>query len=138
MPQFATVASAVVGAVGTVASISQQKKAAALSAKQQALQTRRSQRQAIREAQIRRSQVQASSVAGGSNLGSGLAGGMSSLGSQIGGSLGFSTQMSGLSNQIGMANQRAQTFSDIGGLGFAAFGKTGGWDKVFGMFGKQG
>jgi hypothetical protein len=137
MAQFAMVASAIAGVAGTAASMKQQKRAADLSAKQQALQTRRSQRQAIREAQIRRSQVQASSVAGGSNLGSGLAGGMSSLGSQIGGSLGFSTQMSGLSNQIGLANQRAQTFSDIGGLGFSAFKGLGGWDKVFGMFKKE-
>ena len=136
MPQFATVASAVIGAVGTVASISQQKKAAKLSARQQALQTQRSQRQAIREAQIRRSQVQASSVAAGSNLGSGLAGGMSSLGSQIGGSLGFSTQMSGLRNQITKAGSRASTYGAMGELGFTAFGKLGGWDKVFGLFNK--
>jgi uncharacterized protein YcfJ len=131
------VVAAVVGAGATVASINQQKKAADLSAKQQAVQTQRSQRQAIREAQIRRSQVQASSVAAGSNLGSGLAGGMSSLGSQIGGSLGFSTQMSGLSNQITMAGSRASTYGAMGELGFTAFGKLGGWDKVFGLFNKE-
>lgn len=136
MPQAAMVASAVVGAGATIASIGQQRKAAALTARQQALQTQRSQRQAIREAQIRRAQVQASSIAGGSNLGSGLAGGMSSLGSQIGGSLGFSNQMSGLSNEITMAGQRANTAGAIAGLGFDAFKGLGGWDKVFGMFGK--
>jgi hypothetical protein len=132
MPQFALVASAVVGAVGTAVSISQQRKAADLQQKQQAVETRRSQRQAIREAQIRRAQITQSSVAGGSNLGSGLAGGMSSIGSQIGSSLGYSTQMSGLSKEISMASQKAELAGSLGGLGFNVFGKVGGWDKLWG------
>lgn len=132
MGQFALVASAVVGAVGTVASISQQRKSASLQQKQQAVETRRSQRQAIREAQIRRAQVMQSSIAGGSNLGSGLAGGMSSVGSQVGSSLGYSTQMSGLSQDISMASQNAQTAGSLGELGFKVFGKVGGWDKLWG------
>lgn len=121
MPQFALVASAVVGAVSTVASISQARKSAALQQQQSALQNRNSQRQAIREAQIRRAQATQSAVAGGANLGSGYAGGMSSLSSQLGGSLGYSSQMSGLNTQVSMANQAAQTFSDVGQFGFKAF-----------------
>jgi hypothetical protein len=121
MPQFALIASAIVGAVGTVASVSQARKSAALQQRQSALQNRNSQRQAIREAQIRRAQATQSAVAGGANLGSGLAGGMASLGSQLGSSLGYSTQMSGLNSQISMANANAQTYSDVGQFGFKAF-----------------
>lgn len=121
MGQFALVASAIVGAVGTVSSVAQARKSAALQQRQSALQNRNSQRQAIREAQVRRAQATQSAIAGGANLGSGFAGGMSSLSSQLGGSLGYSSQMSGLNNQISMANSNAQTFSDVGQFGFKAF-----------------
>ena len=54
-----------------------------------------------------------------------IQGGLSSLSSQLGGGLGYSTQMSGLSGQISAASSRAQTlsglssiFGDISGMDF--------------------
>jgi hypothetical protein len=134
MGQTAMVISAIAGAVGTAASINQQKKAAALQQRQSELQNRRSQRQAIREAQIRRAQAVSSSVAGGSNLGSGIAGGISSLGSQVGETLGFSSQYSGLSKQINLATQRANTFSSIGKFGFGLFDSLSGGQGFSALF----
>lgn len=115
MPQVAMVASAVAG----VASIGQQIKAGETARKQSELQNKRSQRQAFREAQIRRAQSLASSVAGGSSFGSGIAGGMSSLNSQLGETMGYSSQMSGLNKQISMAEQRASFFKAASEFNFA-------------------
>jgi hypothetical protein len=116
---------AVIGATAAVAStavsINQQKKASKAQARQQELSARRSQRQAIREAQIRRAQSQVQAGAMGVTGGSGLAGGQASLSSQLGGSLGFAGQMSGLSQQITMAQSRAQTAGAVAGLGMQAF-----------------
>lgn len=106
----------VISAVSGLAAMNQQKKAAALQQKQSELQNRRSQRQAFREAQIRRAQSTVSSVAGGSNFSSGLAGGMSSLSSQLGETLGYSSQMSGLNKQISMAQQRGSFFEAFAGF----------------------
>ncbi|MDB4489295.1 hypothetical protein N9017_04185, partial [Akkermansiaceae bacterium] len=66
--------------------------------------------------------------------GSGLAGGQASLSSQLGGSLGFAGQMSGLSQQISMAQSRAQTAGAIAGLGSQVFSAAGG----FGAFSNPG
>lgn len=130
---------AVIGAVatvgGTIASVNAQKRASRLQQEQQTLATRRSQRQAVREAQIRRAQTMSAGQALGASGGSGVAGGISSLGSQLGSSLGFASQMSGLSNQISMAQSRVATAGAIAGLGSSVFQATGG----FGAFnsGKQ-
>ena len=134
MPQAPVIAAiaGVAAVAGTAVSINQQKKASAAPRRQQGLSARRSQRQAIREAQIRRAQSQVQAGAMGVTAGSGLAGGQASLSSQLGGSLGFAGQMSGLSQQITMAQSRAQTAGAIAGLGSQVFSDAGG----FGAFSK--
>jgi hypothetical protein len=67
----------------------------------------------------------------GASGGSGVAGGISSLGSQLGSSLGFASQMSGLSKQIGMAQSRSATAGALANLGSSVFQTVGG----FGAFG---
>ncbi len=126
MPQALMVASAVIGIGGTVYSANQQKKAARAAQKQQVEQNRRSQRQALREAQIRKAQTQQTATATGASFGSGLAGGLSSLASQFGSSAGYSSMMSGLNQQIAMAGQRADFGAAVGNLGFKAFDTLGG------------
>ena len=130
--EAALVISAVTATVGTVASISQQQKAARAQAQQQQLQSRRSQRQAVREAQIRRAQTLATAQAAGAMGGSAVGGGLSSLSSQLGGTLGYASQMSGLSKEITMASSRAQTAGAVASLGMTAFSGLGGFDKLQG------
>jgi len=120
----------------TAVSVSEQKKASKAQARQQGLSARRSQRQAIREAQIRRAQSQVQAGAMGVTGGSGLAGGQASLSSQLGGNLGFAGQMSGLSQQITMAQSRAQTAGAVANLGMQVFQGTGGFDKLNAAFSK--
>lgn len=126
MPQALMVASAVIGTAGTVYSVAQQKKAARASQRQQELQNRASKRQAIREAQIRKASTTQEATASGAQFGSGLAGGISSLGSQLGSTLGFSSVMSGLNKTIAMAGARADFGAAVGNLGFKAFDTLGG------------
>lgn len=130
MPPAVAVIGAVASVVGTVASISQQKKAAAAQQRQQDLSTRRSQRQAIREAQIRRAQTMASAQGLGAMGGSGVAGGITSLNSQLGGALGYSTEMSGLSKEISVASTKASTYGAIAGLGGQLFQAGGGFSAL--------
>lgn len=118
--------SATAGVAGTAYSVNQQKKAARASQRQQEEQNRRSQRQAIREAQIRKSQTQQTATASGAQFGSGLAGGISSLGAQLGSTLGFSSVMSGLNKTIAMAGANAEFGAAVGNLGFKAFDTLGG------------
>ena len=125
-----------VTAGSTAVSINEQKKASKAQARQQGLSARRSQRQAIREAQIRRAQSQVQAGAMGVTGGSGLAGGQASLSSQLGGNLGFAGQMSGLSQEITMAQSRAQTAGAVAGLGMQVFQGTGGFDKLNAAFSK--
>ena len=119
----------------TAVSVSEQKKASKAQARQQGLSARRSQRQAIREAQIRRAQSQVQAGAMGVTGGSGLAGGQASLSSQLGSNIGFAGQMSGLNQQISMAQSKAQTAGDIAGLGMQAFQNSdaigAGLDNIF-------
>ena len=63
----------------------------------------------------------ASAQAFGAVGGSAVTGGTASLGSQLGGALGFSSQMSGLSKQIGIAQSQAATAGAIAGLGGDVF-----------------
>lgn len=127
----AAVVGATAAVVGTAASISAQKKAARAQQQQQDLQVRRSQRAAIREAQLRRAQTQATALGMGVVGGSALAGGVSSLSSQVGEAMGFGSQMSGLSKQISIASTRAQTASAIAGLGAQTFSSLGGFSTMF-------
>lgn len=128
MPQALAIIGAVASVGGTIATVNAQKKASRLQQQQQQLATRQSQRQAIREAQIRRAQTMSSAQALGAVGGSAVAGGTASLNSQLGSSLGFSSQMSGLSNQIGMAQSRANTAGAIANLGGSVFQLAGGFD----------
>ena len=126
---------AVASVAGTAVSIKQGQEASAAQRRQQGLSARRSQRQAIREAQIRRAQSQVQAGAMGVTGGSGLAGGQASLSSQLGGNLGFAGQMSGLSQEITMAQSRAQTAGAVAGLGMQAFANSddisAGLKKIF-------
>ena len=85
----------------------------------------------MREAQIRRAQTQASSLGMGVVGGSALGGGLSSLSSQLGSSLGYAGQQSGLSKEISIASSKAQTAGAVAGLGMNLFSSAGG----FGAFG---
>lgn len=125
---------AVIGAVasvgGTIASMNAQKKAAKASKKQQDLNTTRSNRQAIREAQLQRAQTIAAGASMGALGGSALAGGVASLGSQLGSGLGFSSQMSGLSADIEKFQQRAATWGAVASMGGSLFQLGGGFDGI--------
>lgn len=114
----ALVVSAVAGVYGTAKSVQAQKKAGKAQAQQERLQTERSRRQAIREAQLRRASALSSAAAFGGLGGSAIAGGVGSLGSQLGETLGFSGQMSGLSQRITKLNTAASMYGAIGDLGF--------------------
>jgi hypothetical protein len=122
--------SGVVGAVGAIQSAAAQRRAVDLQERQQELATRRSRRQAIRQAQIARSNA----ISAGANLGglqgSSLQGGLSSLGSQVGAELGFSSQMSGLSKDISSAQRSAARWGAISQLGFGLFNAMGGFQGI--------
>ena len=140
MPPALAVIGAVASVGGTLAAVNQQKKAVAFQQQaavkqqeQQNLATRRSQRQAIREAQIRRAQAAAAAQGLGASGGSSIAGGTS----QTGSALGFSTQMSGLSSDIAMlggranaAVSRANTFGAVAGIGSTLFQMGGGFSSI--------
>lgn len=132
--EAALVISAVVGTVATISSLEEQRKSARAQQRQQQIATQRSQRQAVREAQIRRAQAQATAQAAGAVGGSGLAGGLSSLQSQVGAGLGYSTQMSGLSQEISMANYRANLYGGIAGLSGNVFQYEGGTSELKKLF----
>lgn len=121
MPQIAAVIGAVATVAGTVASIKGQKKAAGIQRQQQAVATRQSRRQAIRQAQFSRAQSVATASATGAEGSSAALGGQGSIGSQLGSQFGFSTQMSGLSAQLGAAQSsvaRSNAIASIGGTAF--------------------
>lgn len=125
-------AASVAGVVGQQKAAKQQaraqRQAAAEQQKAQQLQYRRSQRQAIRQAQLARAQSIVTAGAVGGDTGSGSAGGLSGLGSQLGGNLGYGSQLSGLNANIGAFNQQAanaafrgQTFGALAGIGKSLF-----------------
>lgn len=122
MPQVALVAGAVASVAGTAVQISSTRRAQRLQQRQQEVATRRSRRQAIREAQIRRAQSLVSAQGSGSMDSSGAVGGIGSLGSQLGEALGFSTQMSGLSRGIASAQSRAAVGQSLTRIGGALYG----------------
>ena len=119
MPQVLMVGAAVVGAVTAVKSAQAQSKATASAQKQQELSYARSQKQAIREAQIRRAQATASVQSMGTMSSSGFAGGVSSLTSQLGSTLGYSSQLSGLAKEQSMYQSKAATLGAYSNLAFA-------------------
>lgn len=120
MAAFSSIALAVGAAAsigGTYVSYKNQKKAAASQRRQQEVATRRSRRQAIRQAQIARAQAVASAAASGATNSSAAFGGQASIGSQTGEALGFSTQMSSLSGDISRYSSRANMAQGVAGLG---------------------
>jgi hypothetical protein len=120
MSPIITVVAAVVGAGAAVKSAQAQNKANAAAQKQQELSYARSQKQAIRETQMRRAQATASAQSMGAMSSSGFAGGVSSLTSQLGSTLGYSSQLSGLSKEQAMYQSKAATLGAISGVAFAA------------------
>ncbi len=122
---------------GTIMSHNAQRKASEASRRQQELATQRSSREAIREAQIARAQAIAAASSMGAMGGSALAGGVSSLGSQLGSGLGFSSQMSSLSAQIEKYQQRASTWGAVASMGSSLFQAGGGFDGMSAAFNKQ-
>ena len=120
----------------------QQKRARRAQQKQQELQMRRSQIQATREAQIAAGQQRASAAGLGGLETSGVVGGRAAIGSQLGAGLGFSSQMSGLSRDISMFQQKAANAigragigQSIAGLGGQMFTAGGGFESLKGSFG---
>ena len=118
-------------AVGTAGSLysgykasREQKKARQAQQRQQNLQYRRSQVSNLRQAQLAaaRSQVQAGAV--GSLGGSGFAGGRAGLGAGFGSASGYASQLSGLSNDISVYQQRAANYQGLGNI-FGAVGSFG-------------
>jgi hypothetical protein len=113
----------------------QQKKARRAQQRQQQLQTRRSQVQSIRQAQIVAGQQRASAAALGGLETSGVLGGRAAIGSGLGAGLGFASEMSGLSRNISMFQQkaanamgRAQIGQSIANLGTSIYSSSGGFD----------
>lgn len=130
MPVVAAVIGAVATVGGTVMQYKQQKKAAAASKKQQDLNTSRSNRQSIREAQLRRAEAMAAASSMGAIGGSALAGGLGSLGSQLGSGLGFSSQMSSLSSDIEKYQGKAAMWGAVASMGGSLFQAGGGFDGL--------
>lgn len=124
MPQALPVIQAV-AAVGSIAmqarSASAQRRAMAAQQRQQEVQALASRRRSMRAAQIQRARALATAQGAGATGGSAIAGGLTSLSSQLGGAIGYQTQMSGLSREIGgysmeaaRATSQARLFSSIG------------------------
>lgn len=134
MPQVLAVIGAVTTVAGTVASYNAQRKVTKTAERQQKVATERSNRQSIREAQIRRAQALNSASQMGALTGSSISGGISSLNSQLGSGLGFSTQMTALSTEITKYQRRAQLWGDIANLGGMAYQQGGGFEGVKSFF----
>ena len=112
---------AVASVVGTVSSVNAQRKVSAEQRRLTQLQTQRSRRQAIRQAQVTRQQAIASAQWAGSFQSSPASGGIGSLGSRLGGDLGFSTHASGISANIGRFSDQARNASSIATIGGNVF-----------------
>lgn len=119
---------------GTADAAAQRRKSSNLQVQASTLQNRRSQRQALREQQIRQSQMRASAQGAGASTGSGLSGGLSGLSSQLGSNMGYSGQLSGINNSITMANQAAANSQGIADFGSVVFKTLGGPAKLQSLF----
>jgi len=151
MAGFTTIAVVGLGlaAAGTGFSIYQQvqaskqaKKARRAQQRQQQAQFRRSQVQALRQAQIAAAQQRAAAATFGGLETSGVLGGRAAIGSQLGAGLGFASEMSGLSRNISMFQQRAanamslaQVGQSVAGLGMNVAGNAGTISNVLGQLG---
>lgn len=115
--------------VGTFRSFNAQKEIAADQKKQQQLAVRKQRRQAIREAQFARAQTVASAEASGASDTSSVKGGLGSLGSQLGSELGFSSQMSAISNRISGNAAKANNAQGLASIGSSVFTGLGGFSN---------
>ena len=100
----------------------QQKKARRAQQRQQEVSARRDRIRAVRQQQIAASQARASSAGLGGLETSGFRGGQTALQSNLGAGLGFSTEMSGLSRNISMFQQKAANAMGLAGIGQAVSG----------------
>lgn len=128
MPAILPYLSVAAAVAGTVGQYKQNEKAANLQQQSNALSTRRSAIQAIREVQMKRAAVVNEAVSAGALGGSAVAGGISGLGSQLGSGLGFASQQTNLSKDIAKAGQQADLFgtiAKIGGWGVQQYGLPG-------------
>jgi hypothetical protein len=132
---ISAVAGAGAAVIGTVQAGKAQKRAAAEQQKQQEISNRRQQRAAIREAQIRRAQGLASAQATGVVGSSVTGGGVASLGSQVGSTLGFSSQMSGLSSNITDLTQKALTWGSVAQIGGSIYQAANGPKRLENLIG---
>lgn len=121
MPVIAPIIGAVAAVVGTVGSlmyqakslkeqkkaVAYQKQAAEKQIEQQDLATTRSNRQAVREAQLNRARALMSAQGAGAMGGSGVAGGIGAISSQLGSAMGFATQYNAYSREIGQLGSKA-------------------------------
>lgn len=137
MGPVAVVIGAVAAVGGTIMQYSAQRRAAKASRKQQELSTQRSNRQAIREAQLRRAEALSAASSMGVLGGSAIAGGLSSLGSQLGSGLGYSSQMSSLSADIEKFQQKAAMWGAVSGMGGSLFQAGGGFGGLAESFNKK-
>ena len=129
MAGIATIALVGLSVVGTGFSVvqqqsaaKQQKKARRAQQRQQSLQARRQQIRAVRQQQIASSQARAAAAGLGGLETSGFRGGQSALQSSLGAGLGFSTEMSGLSRNISMFQQKAANAMGLARMGQAFSG----------------
>lgn len=81
--------------------------------RQNELDARRSRVAAIREAQMKRAALVNEAASMGAQGGSAVSGGMTSLGSQLGSGLGYSSQYTNLSRDLNKASQQAEMFGAL-------------------------
>ena len=111
-----------------------QKKAAA--SQRQAEKTARNveRRKAFRQAQIQRANATVQGAAAGGLQSSGFSGGVGSISSQVGTSMGASSQIGAINQQTGAFMQKANDWNmigQLGNMGSSIAGKAGGWDQLF-------
>jgi hypothetical protein len=137
-----------IAAVGTVSSISAQKKAAKANKKQFAYQRQqddlraaRERREAIRAARLSMGTASQNSVNQGAENSSAALGGLGSIASQLSGNLSFLDKINTLSDQasiqagkVSKYTSQAQTAGAVAGLGAAVFSNS--QDIADGVFGK--
>ena len=126
MAAITTIALVGLAVAGTAFSVVQQQKAAGQQKKarraqqrQQELQSKRQRIRAVRQQQIASSQARAAAAGLGGLETSGFRGGQSALQSNLGAGLGFSSEMSGLSRNISMFQQKAANAMGLASMGQA-------------------
>lgn len=96
------------------------------------LRANRERRQSIRQAQLQRAQMAVAAQAYGAQGSSAIGGGMASLGSQVGESMGYATQMSGISQNLTRLDAEASKYAAMTKIGSSIYGSSlgGGFDTT--------